>query len=81
MTADRIRPLVPLGMFGTGMLPPSSGVLVSVGGNAMDLVVGMEPTTEFIQVSTEGLYLGPVFSERFALRVKDRSAIVRLDFT
>ena len=80
MPADRIRPLVPLGMFGTGMLPPSSGVLVSVGGNTMDLVVGMEPTTEFVQVSTEGLYRFRVF-ERFALRVKDQSAIVRLDFT
>ena len=46
----------------------------------MDLVVGMEPTTEFIQVSTEGLHRFRVF-ERFALRVKDRSAIVRLNFT
>jgi len=80
MPADRITPLVSLGMFGTGMLPPSSGVLVSVGGNTMDLIVGIEPTTEFLQVSTEGAYKFRVF-ERFALRVKDKSAIVRLDFT
>ena len=79
MPADRITPLVSLGMFGTGMLPPSTGVLVSVGGNTMDLVVGIEPITEFLQVSTEGLYRFRVF-ERFALRVKDTSAIVRLDF-
>jgi len=62
------------------MLPPSSGVLVSVGGNTMDLIVGVEPTTEFLQVSTEGVYRFRVF-ERFALRVKDKTAIVRLDFT
>lgn len=79
MPADRITPLMSLGMFGTGMLPPSTGVLVSVGGNTMDLVVGIEPTTEFLQVSTEGLSRFRVF-ERFALRVKDTSAIVRLDF-
>jgi len=80
MPADRITPLLSLGMFGTGMLPPSSGVLVSVGGNTMDLIVGVEPTTEFLQVSTEGVYRFRVF-ERFALRVKDKTAIVRLDFT
>jgi len=79
MPADRITPLVSLGMFGTGMLPRSTGVLVSVGGNTMDLIVGIEPTTEFLQVSTEGVYRFRVF-ERFALRVKDPSAIVRLDF-
>ncbi len=80
MPSDRITPLLSLGMFGTGMLPPSSGVLVSVGGNTMDLIVGVEPTTEFLQVSTEGVYRFRVF-ERFALRVKDKTAIVRLDFT
>ncbi len=79
MPADRIRPLVSLGMFGTGALPPATGVLVSVGGNSMDLVVGMEPTTELLQQDAEGFYRFRVF-ERFALRIKDKTAIVRLDF-
>ena len=79
MPADRITPLVQLGMFGTGTLPPATGLLISVGGNTVDLVVGVEPTTEFLQVSTEGLYRFRVF-ERFALRVKDSSALVRLAF-
>jgi uncharacterized linocin/CFP29 family protein len=79
MPADRIRPLVSLGLFGTGALPPATGVLVSVGGNSMDLVVGMEPTTEFLQQDAEGFYRFRVF-ERFALRVKDKTAIVRLNF-
>jgi len=32
------RPLISLGMFGTGALPPATGVLVSVGGNSMESV-------------------------------------------
>ncbi len=79
MPADRIRPLVSLGLFGTGTLPPATGVLVSVGGNSMDLVVGMEPTTEFLQQDAEVFYRFRVF-ERFALRVKDKTAIIRLNF-
>ena len=79
MPADRIRPLVSLGLFGTGTLPPATGVLVSIGGNSMDLVVGMEPTTELLQQDAEGFYRFRVF-ERFALRVKDKTAIVRLNF-
>jgi uncharacterized linocin/CFP29 family protein len=77
--ADQIRQLVSLGMFGTGALPPKTGVLVSVGGNSMDLVVGMEPTTEVLQQDEDGFYRFRVF-ERFVLRVKDKKAIVRLNF-
>jgi uncharacterized linocin/CFP29 family protein len=79
MPADRIRPLVPLGFYGTGTLPPSTGVLVSVGGNSVDLVAGVDPVTEFKQVDNDGIYRFQVF-ERFALRVKDRTAIVRFQF-
>jgi uncharacterized linocin/CFP29 family protein len=77
--ADRIAPLVSLGLFGTGTLPTASGLMVSVGGNTMDLVVGIEPTTEFLQVGSDGSYRFRVF-ERFALRVKDPGAVVRFDF-
>jgi hypothetical protein len=52
---------------------------VSVGGNAMDLVVGSEPTTEVLQQDAEGFYRFRSF-ERFVLRVKDKSAIVRLNY-
>jgi uncharacterized linocin/CFP29 family protein len=79
MPADRITPLVTLGFYGTGTLPPSTGVLVSVGGNTMDLVAAVDPITEFLQVDDKGLYRFRVF-ERFALRVKDKTAIVRLEF-
>lgn len=77
--ADRIKPLVPLGFYGTGALPPSTGVMVSVGGNTMDLVASVDPVTEFLQLDPGGTFRFKVF-ERFALRVKDKTAIVRLQF-
>jgi uncharacterized linocin/CFP29 family protein len=79
MPADRIRPLVTLGFYGTGALRPGTGLLVSVGGNSLDLVAGVDPMTEFLQIDDNGLYRFRVF-ERFVVRVKDRTAIVRLEF-
>jgi uncharacterized linocin/CFP29 family protein len=79
MPADRIKPLVSLGFYGTGTLPPSTGLMVSVGGNSMDLVATVDPITEFIQQDSDGTYRFKVF-ERFALRLKDKTATVRLQF-
>jgi uncharacterized linocin/CFP29 family protein len=79
MPADRIKPLVSLGLFGTGALPPATGVMVSVGGNTMDLVASVDPVTEFLQLGADGIFRFKVF-ERFTLRVKDKTAIVRLNF-
>jgi uncharacterized linocin/CFP29 family protein len=94
LTADRIKPLVTAGFFGTGTLPPNPppapvpppaqatpyfGVLVSLGGNTMDLVVGLEPTVAFMQEDTNGNFRFRVL-QRFALRVKDPTGIVILQF-
>ncbi|MFH0341568.1 MAG: encapsulin [Chromatiales bacterium] len=83
MPADRIRPLVTHGemthFYGTGTLPEDSGVMVSLGGNSMDLVVGMDATAAFMQDDTEGRCRFRVF-ERFALRLKDNTAVIRLNF-
>jgi uncharacterized linocin/CFP29 family protein len=92
LTADRIKPLVTAGFFGTGTLPPNPppapppplappyfGVLVSLGGNTMDLVVGIEPVTAFLQEDTTGNFRFRVL-QRFALRVKDTTAIAILQF-
>ncbi len=86
MPADRIKPLMTAGFYGTGTLtviqnpPPASyGLLVSLGGNTMDLVVGLGTTTAFMQQDTDGAYRFRVLT-RFALRLKDPSAVVRLEF-
>lgn len=88
VTADRIKPLVTAGYFGSGTLPPNPppvpaapyfGVLVSLGGNTMDLVVGAQPVTAFQQEDTTGNFRFRVL-QRFALRIKDTTAIVILQF-
>jgi len=89
MPADRIKGLVENRFYGTSSLPDNFeakvklpepvGVLVAIDGNTMDLVVGMDAITEFMQIDGEGLYRFRVF-ERFALRLKDRRAVVELKF-
>jgi len=82
ITADRIKPLVVAGYYGTGMLPmlpKASGVLVSLGGNTMDLVVGLDATTAFMQQDPNGNFRFRVV-QRLALRLKDTSGVVRLEF-
>ena len=79
LPADSIKPMVSLGFYGTATIPPLSGVLVSVGGNTIDLVSSFNPATEFLQIDPDGAYQFKVF-ERFALRVKDKTAIVRFEF-
>ena len=76
LVSDRIRGLVQ-GFFGTAALPKDSGVLVSVGGDSVDLVVGADPTVAFLSIDGEDRFRFRAF-ERFALRVKDPSACVRL---
>jgi uncharacterized linocin/CFP29 family protein len=87
ITADRIKPLMTAGFYGSGTLPTaslpdhavSSGVLVSLGGNTMDLVVGLDATVAFMQQDPDGNYRFRVL-QRFALRLKDTTAVIRLEF-
>jgi uncharacterized linocin/CFP29 family protein len=79
MPADRIKPLMNQGFYGTGTLPEVTGLLLSLGGASMDVMVGVDPVTAFLQIDQDGIHRFRVF-ERFALRVKDPSAIVRLQF-
>lgn len=94
LTADRIKPLMTAGFFGTGTLPPNPppapvlppaqptpfyGVMVSLGGNTMDLVSGVEPIVAFMQEDINGNFRFRVL-QRLALRVKDTTAINILEF-
>jgi len=79
MPADRIKPLVTQGFHGTGALAPLRGVFISLGGNTMDLAVAVDTSVAFLQVDNEGMYRFRAF-ERFALRLKDSSAIRLLIF-
>jgi len=80
------NPVIPAA---AGPLPPipyptnpstqSMGLVVSTGGNSMDLVIGQAPITAFSQVDQFGNLLLRLFT-RFALRLKDTSAVIRLEF-
>lgn len=65
--------------FGTGTLPRLRGIFLSLGGNTMDLVVGMDARTEYTNQDRDGNYCFRVY-ERFALRCKDSTAVARLEF-
>jgi uncharacterized linocin/CFP29 family protein len=77
---DRFKGFVGDRYYGTGTLPPFTGVFLSIGGNSMDRSVAMEAATTFTQVDPDRLYRFQVFT-RFALRLKDNTAVVKLAFT
>ena len=79
MPADRIKPLVTEGFFGTGTLPALSGFMISLGGNTVDLVMARDSTTAFLQEDPDGRFRFRVF-ERFVVREKDPTAVVRFQF-
>jgi uncharacterized linocin/CFP29 family protein len=88
-----IVPAIPVGklmnerVYGTGTLVRTdqvpnvlfSGLVLSLGGNTMDLVIGLDATTTFMQQDTDGNYRFRVV-ERMVLVVKDSSAVVELQF-
>lgn len=90
ITADRIKPIMDAGFYGSGALassvadpgvapaPAGYGVVVSLGGT-MDVVVGQAPEVVFRQEDPQGNFVFGVMA-RLALRVLDSTGIVRLDF-
>ena len=78
MPADRIKPLVSSGFYGTGTLPPFRGLFMSTG-NTADLVVAQAPTTAYVQDDQNSNLLFRVYT-RFALRLKDPSSVILLKF-
>jgi hypothetical protein len=55
------------------------GIVLSHGGDTVDLVVGQEPVTAFSQINAAGFVAHRVFS-RSCIRFKDRTAGVRLEY-
>jgi uncharacterized linocin/CFP29 family protein len=76
-SAERLRGLVQA-LHGTAAMPRGRGVLVSVGGDTVDLVIGSDPTVAFLGIDLDDRF-GFRVVERFVLRVKDPTACVRLE--
>jgi uncharacterized linocin/CFP29 family protein len=77
-TAERIKPLVEGGFYGTGTLPRDKGLLVALGGDPTSLYVGREATTEFLRKEGSKYFFRVV--ERIQFVARDPRAFVLLQF-
>jgi uncharacterized linocin/CFP29 family protein len=77
-TAERVKPLVEGGFYGTGTLPDNRGLLVALGGDPVGLYVGREATTEFLHKDGRQYIFRVV--ERVQFVVRDPRAFVLLNF-
>ena len=77
-TADRIKPLVEGGFYGTGTLPNDKGLLVALGGEPTTLYVGREITTEFRREEGSKYIFAVV--ERIQFVARDVRSLVLLQF-
>jgi uncharacterized linocin/CFP29 family protein len=71
LPVDRITPLLRGGpLMRCGQMDASTGIVVSLASNAVDIVVGTPPTVQFLQRTEEAKYLFRVY-QRFVLRIRD----------
>jgi uncharacterized linocin/CFP29 family protein len=77
-TAERIRPLMEGGFYGTGTLPPDKGLIVALGGDPTGLYVGREAATEVLRKDGSKFFFR--VSERVQFVARDPRALVLLSF-
>lgn len=70
---ERLKPLVTAGIHTTPVLRERTAVVVSVSRPWVDIAQSMEPSVQFIRIGENGEY-NMRLVERFAFRLKDRSA-------
>ncbi len=71
LPADRVSPLLKGGpLLRSGKMDEDCGIVVSLPGNAVDIVVGTPPTVQFLQRNEQAKFLFRVY-ERFVLRIRD----------
>ena len=75
---DRIIPFLGGGsLLRSSTLPANSGVVVALGGAPVELVVATDVSLNFLQVTTDPMFVFRVF-EKIVLRIKEPDAIVSL---
>lgn len=79
MPADRIRPLMTAGFYGTGALPPKSAIMVSTGGDTVDVARTIHGATAYTQQDDDENRRFRVY-ERFTVRIKVPEALVLLKY-
>ena len=68
------------GIYGTGAMPPDTGLLIALGGDPTTIYIGTDAVTEPTAQETRGLYFFRTF-EDIQLVARDQRAFVRLDFS
>jgi uncharacterized linocin/CFP29 family protein len=76
---DRIIPFLEGGsLLRSSLLPDDQGVLVALGGAPVELVVATDMSLNFLQVTPDPMFVFRVF-EKVVLRIKESSAVIRLE--
>ena len=77
LPSDRIKPLLDGPLLRSSTIENTEGVLVSLAGELIDLLVASDISVRLLQETLEPRYVFRV-SQRFTLRIKDKNAIVAL---
>jgi uncharacterized linocin/CFP29 family protein len=77
LPADRIKPLLDGPLLRSSTIDNKEGVLVSLAGELIDLLVASDISVRLVQETLEPRYVCRV-SQRFTLRIKDKKSIVAL---
>ena len=76
---DRLGPLLGGGpIHRSSVLDNDLGLLISLGGEPMDRAVAVAPRFEFLRIGTNDMRECRVF-ERFALRLKEKDSVIKLE--
>ena len=77
LPADRIKPLLDGPLLRSGTIADPEGVIVSLAGDPVDLVVARDISVQFLQITTEPRHIYRV-SQRFTLRIKQYDAFMAI---
>lgn len=81
LPADRIAPLLKGGpLLRSGKMDARTGIVVSLAGSAIDIVMGRTPSVQFLQRTLEAKFLFRVY-QRFVLRIRDDVSVPVAGFT
>jgi uncharacterized linocin/CFP29 family protein len=75
-----LTPLLTGGIYGTGAMPPNTGLLVALGGDPTTIYFDSDPMTEPTTRAARGRYSFRTF-ERIQFVARDNRAFVKLDFS
>jgi uncharacterized linocin/CFP29 family protein len=74
LPADRITPILNGPLLRSGRMEDNHGIVVSLAGSDIDIVVATPPKAQFLQMTVDARYLFRVY-EKFVLRIKDPTAV------